>query len=78
MVTCDLQACREHGLLVLTAGAGDVIRILPPLVCTDQYVSCSLQYFSLWGFALDALCMHFIHKPTWLVIKRNRLSQHKV
>jgi acetylornithine aminotransferase len=31
-------ACRERGLLVITAGAGDVLRLLPPLVVTEEQV----------------------------------------
>ena len=31
-------ACRAKGLLVLTAGAGDVMRILPPLVVTEEEI----------------------------------------
>jgi acetylornithine aminotransferase len=32
--------CRDHpeGLLVITAGAGDVLRLLPPLVVTAEEV----------------------------------------
>jgi acetylornithine aminotransferase len=32
-------ACRDKGLLVLTAGAGDVMRILPPLVVTEAEIA---------------------------------------
>lgn len=31
-------ACRDAGLLVITAGAGDVLRLLPPLVVTAEEV----------------------------------------
>lgn len=31
-------ACRDAGLLVLTAGAGDVLRLLPPLVVSAEEV----------------------------------------
>jgi len=34
-----VAACREHGLLVLTAGAGDVIRILPPLIVNESEIA---------------------------------------
>lgn len=33
---CD--AAREEGLLVITAGKGDIIRLVPPLVVTDADV----------------------------------------
>ena len=33
-----MGACRERGLLVITAGAGDVLRLLPPLVVTEEQV----------------------------------------
>jgi acetylornithine aminotransferase len=29
---------RDRGLLILTAGAGDVIRLLPPLVVSEEEV----------------------------------------
>lgn len=31
-----VDACRESGLLVLTAGKGNVVRIVPPLIITEQ------------------------------------------
>jgi len=31
--------CRDMGLLVITAGAGDVLRLLPPLVVTEEEVA---------------------------------------
>lgn len=31
--------CREAGLLVITAGAGDVLRLLPPLVVSESEVT---------------------------------------
>jgi acetylornithine aminotransferase len=31
-----VNACRDSGLLVLTAGKGDVVRIVPPLIITEQ------------------------------------------
>jgi acetylornithine aminotransferase len=30
--------CRDLGLLVITAGAGDVLRLLPPLVVSESEV----------------------------------------
>ena len=34
--------CRKNGLLILTAGAGDVIRLLPPLVATATEVDAAV------------------------------------
>lgn len=31
-----VDACRNSGLLVLTAGKGNVVRIVPPLIITEQ------------------------------------------
>ncbi|KAK4796576.1 hypothetical protein SAY86_028902 [Trapa natans] len=31
-----VDACRESGLLVLTAGKGNVVRLVPPLIVTEQ------------------------------------------
>ena len=31
-------SCRDAGLLVITAGAGDVLRLLPPLVVSEAEV----------------------------------------
>ena len=33
-----VQACREDGLLVITAGAGDVLRLVPPLIVTSAEI----------------------------------------
>ena len=37
-----VDACRDAGLLVLTAGA-DVLRLLPPLVVTEDEVDEALE-----------------------------------
>nr|AZL41242.1 mitochondrion N-acetylornithine aminotransferase [Ceanothus thyrsiflorus] len=34
-----VDACRESGLLVLTAGKGNVVRIVPPLIITEEELS---------------------------------------
>lgn len=31
-----VDACRESGLLILTAGKGNVVRLVPPLIITEQ------------------------------------------
>jgi len=31
-----MAACRDNGLLVITAGAGNILRLVPPLVITDE------------------------------------------
>jgi acetylornithine aminotransferase len=36
-------ACRDAGLLILTAGAGDVIRLLPPLVATEEEIDFAVE-----------------------------------
>jgi acetylornithine/succinyldiaminopimelate/putrescine aminotransferase len=33
------EKAREQGVLVITAGAGDVIRLVPPLVCLDEEIN---------------------------------------
>ncbi|KAL6570447.1 hypothetical protein OROMI_014961 [Orobanche minor] len=36
-----VDACRESGLLVLTAGKGNVVRIVPPLIITEKELECA-------------------------------------
>ena len=48
-VAAVVDACREAGLLVLTAGAPPVLRLLPPLVVTDAEVD---QALAIVGNAL--------------------------
>ena len=31
-----IGACRDAGLLVITAGAGDVLRLVPPLIVSKE------------------------------------------
>lgn len=33
-----VAAARAKGVLVITAGAGDVIRLVPPLTCTEAEI----------------------------------------
>jgi acetylornithine aminotransferase len=33
-----VDACRNSGLLVLTAGKGNVVRLVPPLIITEQEI----------------------------------------
>lgn len=44
-----VDACRKAGLLVLTAGKGNVVRIVPPLIITEQEIE----------HAVDILCQTF-------------------
>jgi len=47
-ITSKVQgACRNHGLLVLTAGAGDVLRIAPALIATIQDIDEGMEMFKL-------------------------------
>jgi acetylornithine aminotransferase len=36
-------AARAKGVIVITAGAGDVVRIVPPLTCTDEEIDQCVQ-----------------------------------
>ncbi len=33
-----VSAAREKGVLIITAGKGDIVRLVPPLVVTDQEI----------------------------------------
>jgi 4-aminobutyrate aminotransferase-like enzyme len=37
---------REQGLIVITAGKGDVIRLVPPLIITDEDVDIAVRILS--------------------------------
>jgi acetylornithine aminotransferase len=39
-----VEAARKEGLLIITAGKGDVVRLVPPLVITDEEIErcCSM------------------------------------
>ena len=45
--------CRKNGLLILTAGAGDVIRLLPPLVATEKEVDAAVGIIAKAMSVLD-------------------------
>ncbi|XP_076944200.1 acetylornithine aminotransferase, chloroplastic/mitochondrial-like [Bidens hawaiensis] len=38
-----VDACRESGLLVLTAGKGNVVRIVPPLIISEQELDAAVE-----------------------------------
>ncbi|KAK3277153.1 hypothetical protein CYMTET_14821, partial [Cymbomonas tetramitiformis] len=38
-----MTACRDDGLLVLTAGAGNVVRLLPPLIVKKEEVDSAVS-----------------------------------
>lgn len=41
-----VEAARERGLLVITAGAGDVVRLVPPLTVTDEEIAECVEVLS--------------------------------
>lgn len=50
-----VDACRNSGLLVLTAGKGNVVRIVPPLIITEQELDLAAEILSQ---ALPVLDQH--------------------
>ena len=38
-----VEAARERGLIVITAGKGDVVRLVPPLIITDADVDAAVD-----------------------------------
>ncbi|KAM0036224.1 putative acetylornithine transaminase [Helianthus debilis subsp. tardiflorus] len=38
-----VDACRESGLLILTAGKGDVVRLVPPLIISEQELDSAVE-----------------------------------
>ena len=38
-----MEAARERGLIVITAGKGDVVRLVPPLIITDADVDAAVD-----------------------------------
>ena len=46
--------CRDAGLLVITAGKGDVLRLLPPLVVTEEEVERAVEIIAEAMKTLDA------------------------
>ncbi|KAM7254311.1 hypothetical protein ACFE04_031993 [Oxalis oulophora] len=49
-----VEACRNSGLLILTAGKGNIIRIVPPLVITEQEIEQAAEIIQKSLPALDA------------------------
>lgn len=41
-----VTACRDKGVLVITAGAGDVVRLVPPLTLTDEDIDLCVRVLS--------------------------------
>ena len=48
-----VDACREAGLLVLTAGKGNVVRLVPPLIITEEELELAAEVLSGSLPALD-------------------------
>ncbi|KAA8541960.1 hypothetical protein F0562_023112 [Nyssa sinensis] len=38
-----VDACRNSGLLILTAGKGNVVRLVPPLIISEQELACAAE-----------------------------------
>ena len=49
-----MGVCRDAGLLVITAGKGDVLRLLPPLVVTEEEVERAVEIIAEAMKTLDA------------------------
>lgn len=41
-----VDACRESGLLILTAGKGNVVRIVPPLIISEEEIERAVEIIS--------------------------------
>ncbi|XP_042520527.1 acetylornithine aminotransferase, mitochondrial-like [Macadamia integrifolia] len=48
-----VDACRNSGLLILTAGKGNVVRLVPPLVIFEEELECAAKILSECMPALD-------------------------
>ncbi|GAU43843.1 hypothetical protein TSUD_174610 [Trifolium subterraneum] len=48
-----VEACRNSGLLVLTAGKGNVVRLVPPLIITEQEIEHAANILSQTLHVLD-------------------------
>ncbi|MCL7025599.1 hypothetical protein MKW94_009437 [Papaver nudicaule] len=48
-----VDACRSSGLLILTAGKGNVVRIVPPLVISEQEIDLGVNILSKCMSAID-------------------------
>lgn len=49
-----VDACRNSGLLILTAGKGNVVRLVPPLIITEQEIEQAADILSQTLHVLDA------------------------
>lgn len=49
-----VDACRNSGLLVLTAGKGNVVRLVPPLIITEQEIEHAADILNQTLHVLDA------------------------
>lgn len=38
-----VTAARNKGVIAITAGAGDVVRLVPPLTCTDDEIDTAVK-----------------------------------
>lgn len=41
-----VEKAREKGVIVITAGAGDVVRLVPPLNCLDEEIDVVVEVLS--------------------------------
>ena len=48
-----VDACREAGLLVLTAGKGNAVRLVPPLIITEEELELAAEVLSVSLPVLD-------------------------
>lgn len=49
-----VDACRESGLLILTAGKGDVVRLVPPLIISEDELDRAVEIIYQCLHVLDA------------------------
>ena len=47
-----VEACRQKGLLIITAGKGDIVRLVPPLIVSEKEVE---QAVEILAAAINAL-----------------------
>ncbi|XP_071702483.1 acetylornithine aminotransferase, mitochondrial-like [Rutidosis leptorrhynchoides] len=48
-----VDACRESGLLILTAGKGDIVRLVPPLIISEQELDQAVEIMHRCFHVLD-------------------------
>lgn len=51
-----VDACRESGLLILTAGKGNVVRLVPPLIISEQELDAAVEI--IYG------CLHVLDEKS--------------